>query len=370
VPKADPGGTPPGPPGAAPVQVLVVDDSALMREGMAAVLSEQGGMRVAVAADPVIAMSKIKVARPDVIVLDLEMPRMNGLTFLRKIMSEDPIPVVVCSGFAGPGSEKALRALGEGAVEIVTKPTLGVREFLQEEALRLVDSVRAAAQARLPVGRAVRSRPRRTARPALHAPPGGEPAGTIVAIGASTGGPEGLRTLLGALPADAPGIVVAQHMPGAYTGAFAARLDQDCRLAVKQAEDGDRLERGRVLIAPGDRHMLVDGHAPRYVVRLTQGPLVCRHRPSVDLLFRSVAATATSRAVGVLLTGMGDDGAAGLLEMRRAGAATISQDESTCVVFGMPKQAIARGAAERVLPLPRIPGAILWLDRDRTRRCP
>jgi two-component system chemotaxis response regulator CheB len=319
-------------------------------------------MTVTAAADPLIAMDKMKRVRPDVILLDLEMPRMDGLRFLRKIMAEDPIPVVVCSGLTGPGTEAGLRALEEGAVEVVTKPKLGVKGFLEESASVLVDVVRAAAHARLH-----RSSPRSTtpppgrdaSTPAAERPALQQPTGKVVAIGASTGGPEALRELLEALPADAPGVVIVQHMPEAFTRAFADRLARTCRVEVKEAADGDRVLEGRALIAPGNRHLRLRRSGARYTVEVADGPLVCRHRPSVDVLFRSVAQAAGPNAVGVILTGMGNDGAQGLLEMRRSGAATIAQDEATCVVFGMPKEAIAAGAADEVLPLPRIADAML-----------
>ena len=296
------------------------------------------------------------------ILLDLEMPRMDGLTFLRKIMAEDPIPVVVCSGLAGPGTEAGLRALEEGAVEIVTKPKLGVKAFLEESAMMLVDAVRAAA----------RARPRRPPPRSTSPPPGRDavsPAAEraalrlttdkVVAIGASTGGTEALRELLEALPPDAPGVVIVQHMPEVFTRAFADRLARTCRVEVKEAADGDRVLEGRALIAPGNRHLRLLRSGAHYTVEVADGPLVCRHRPSVDVLFRSVAQAAGPNAVGVILTGMGNDGAQGLLEMRRCGAATLAQDEATCVVFGMPKEAIAAGAADEVLPLPRIATAML-----------
>jgi two-component system chemotaxis response regulator CheB len=344
--------------------VLVVDDSAVVRQVMAAILSPARGMAATVASDPLIAMDKMRRIRPDVILLDLEMPRMDGLTFLRKIMAEDPIPVVVCSGLTGPATEAGLRALEEGAVEVVTKPRLNVKAFLEESASALVDAVRAAAQARV--------RPRRPAPRSTSPPPGRDaftPAAErpalrlttdkVVAIGASTGGTEALRELLQALPPDAPGVVIVQHMPEAFTRAFADRLARTCWVEVKEAADGDRVLEGRALIAPGNRHLRLLRSGSHYALEVADGPLVCRHRPSVDVLFRSVARAAGPNAVGVILTGMGSDGAQGLLEMRRAGAATIAQDEATSVVFGMPKEAIAAGAVDEVLPLPRIATAML-----------
>ncbi len=341
-----------------PVLVLVVDDSAVVRQFMTALLSQQPDMEVMVAADPIIAQRKIRETRPDVILLDLEMPRMDGLTYLRRLMEEvDPIPVVVCSSHAESGTEAALRALDEGAVEVVAKPRLGVREFLHEAALILIDTLKAAAQAR----RRRMLPPRLTADvvlPRRHGAPALGTAEKLVAIGASTGGVEALHLILGALPEDAPGIVAVQHMPGAFTAGFARRLDEDSRIRVREAADGDRVKRGTALIAHGDHHLTVVREGSRHVARLIDGPLVCRHRPSVDVLFRSVA-QAGPAAVGVILTGMGDDGAAGLLEMRQAGALTIAQDEASSVVFGMPREAIARGAAHRVLGLADIPAALI-----------
>ena len=348
------------------LQILVVDDSAVVRQVMTSILSPTRGMTVAVAADPLIAMDKMKRIRPDVILLDLEMPRMDGLTFLRKIMAEDPIPVVVCSGLTGPGTEAGLRALEEGAVEIVTKPRLGVKGFLEESVSVLVDAVRAAAHARL----RPRHPPRRSTPPPLRRDAvftaAEKPAlrlttDKVVAIGASTGGTEALRELLEALPPDAPGVVIVQHMPEVFTRAFADRLARTCWVEVKEAADGDRVIEGRALIAPGNRHLRLRRSGAHYTVEVADGPLVCRHRPSVDVLFRSVAQAAGPNAVGVILTGMGNDGAHGLLEMRRSGAATLAQDEATCVVFGMPREAIAADAVDEVLPLPRIATVMLEL---------
>ncbi len=327
-------------------------------------------MSVATAADPLIAMEKMRRQRPDVILLDLEMPRMDGLTFLQKIMAEDPIPVVVCSGLTGEGTEAALRAMEEGAVEIVTKPKLGVREFLHESAVMLLDAIRGAARARLkPLGPAfLRSAEQRLTAdavlPPFQKPPLTVTTDKVVAIGASTGGTEALRWVLEAMPPDVPGLVIVQHMPEMFTKAFAQRLNQTCRIEVKEAASGDRVIDGRALIAPGNRHALLVRSGAHYVVEVTDGPLVSRHRPSVDVLFRSVARAAGANAVGVIMTGMGDDGAEGLLEMKRAGAVTIAQDEASCVVFGMPKEAIARGAVDVVVALSQIPEVMLRKARS------
>ena len=342
------------------MKVLVVDDSAVVRQALSAILC-RAGMEVAVAADPVIARYKMAGTRPDVIVLDIEMPRVDGLTFLREIMAEAPLPVLVCSGLAGPGTEVALQALEEGAVHVVAKPRLGVKDFLEDSARDLVEAVRGAAQAR-PRRRAGPPEPRRRADAVLPARRPRALASTtlkVAAVGASAGGTEALRVLLEALPPDAPGLAIVQHMPDVFTGAFARRLAQTSRLEVKEAEDGDRILPGRALVAPGNRHLMVQRSGAHYLARLRDGPPVSRHRPSVDVLFRSAAQAAGRNAVGVILTGMGDDGAAGLLEMRQAGAHTIAQDEASCVVFGMPKEAIALGAAAEVLALDRIAGSVL-----------
>lgn len=356
-----------------PLRVLIVDDSAVVRQILSSLLAGAGDMAVTTAADPYIALRKMEQERPDVIVLDLELPRMDGLTFLRRLMREPaPVPVVVCSGHVGKGTEMALRALDEGAVEVLARPKIGVREFLQESAVTLADAVRAAAGARL-----AHRLPRRTAdavlpvrplpvrplpaQPHLAQRPAGSPgrAPRLIAIGASTGGPEAILRILEALPVDAPPLLIVQHMPEGFTTAFARRLDTTCRIAVKEAEDGDPVLAGRALLAPGNRHLLLVRRGAGWAAEVRDGPLVCRHRPSADVLFRSVAQEAGALAAGVILTGMGSDGADGLLEMRRAGAATYAQNEESCVVFGMPKEAIARGAAGEVLPLSEIPRALL-----------
>ncbi|HET6932304.1 MAG TPA: chemotaxis response regulator protein-glutamate methylesterase [Candidatus Acidoferrum sp.] len=346
------------------LKVLVVDDSAIVRQALMAILSEKRGFQVAVAADPLIAMDKMKKFAPDVILLDLEMPRMDGMTFLRKIMSRNPIPVVVCSGLTGSRTEAAIRALEIGAVDIITKPKIGVRGFLEESAVLLEDTVRAAATARVNKFRAlpelspVRVSPD-SVIPTVAIPACYQQKTKIVAIGASTGGTEALLHVLEQMPLDCPGIVAVQHMPEGFTAAFAKRLDGICAIEVREAADGDKVVPGRAYIAPGNRHLLVRRLGPAYFLEVREGPLVSRHRPSVNVLFRSVAQAAGSNAVGILMTGMGDDGADGLLEMKQAKAFTIAQDEASCVVFGMPREAILRGAADEVLPLTRIPSAIL-----------
>ncbi len=347
-----------------PLRVLVVDDSAVVRLSLAQILA-RAGMLVTAANDPIIAMEKMRRERPDVVVLDIEMPRMDGLTFLQKLMAEDPLPVVVCSGLAAPGSEAALCALEHGALDVVAKPRLGVKGFLEESAAAIVHVVRAASQAKV---RRRTPRPLPFVRhgadaviPAKARPAVRETTHKVVVVGASTGGTEALRELLEVLPPDAPGLAIVQHMPEVFTQQFAKRLDQACRIEVKEAADGDRLVPGRALIAPGNRHLVVRRSGALYFVHVVDGPPVSLHRPSVDVLFRSAAQAAGSNAVGVILTGMGDDGAAGMAELKAAGARTIAQDEETSVVFGMPKEAIALGAVDEVLPLPRIaPTVLRW----------
>jgi two-component system, chemotaxis family, protein-glutamate methylesterase/glutaminase len=346
------------------IRVLIVDDSAVVRQAMTEILSSDPQIEVmAVACDPFVAAERLSREIPDVITLDVEMPRMDGITFLKKIMSQHPIPVVMCSSLAGQGSDTALKALEYGAVEIIRKPLMGVKAFLEESRVIICDAVKAASMARVrriaPDMRKVA--PKLTADVILAKPTSRamlETTDKVVVVGASTGGTEALRVFLEAQPLDAPGIVIVQHMPEHFTKSFAGRLDGLCRITVKEAEDNDTVVRGRALIAPGNRHMLLKRSGARYYVEIKDGPLVCRHRPSVDVLFRSTARYAGKNAVGVIMTGMGDDGAKGLLEMKEAGATTIAQDEHSCVVFGMPKEAIKLGAVDRVLPLESIAYAI------------
>jgi two-component system chemotaxis response regulator CheB len=347
------------------IRVLIVDDSAVVRQTLKEVLSSDPEIEIiATAGDPFVAAERIQEQLPDVITLDIEMPRMDGLTFLKKIMSQHPIPVVICSSLADEGTQSAFKALEYGAVDIITKPRLGTKQYLEESRITLCQTVKAAAAARLRILRPSQMvEPKLTAdailSPAAHAM--AETTEKVVAIGASTGGTEALKTLLEALPADTPGIVIVQHMPELFTRAFANRLDGLCSITVKEAESNDTILRGRALIAPGNRHLLLKRSGARYYVEIKDGPLVCRHRPSVDVLFRSAARYAGPNAVGVILTGMGDDGARGMLEMKQAGAATIAQDEATCVVFGMPKEAIKFNGVDKVLPLESIAGAVLAL---------
>ncbi|MEO5363656.1 MAG: chemotaxis response regulator protein-glutamate methylesterase [Magnetococcus sp. DMHC-8] len=394
----------------AKIRVLIIDDSAVVRQTLTQILESDGDIEVVGAAqDPFVAAERLKTVVPDVITLDVEMPRMDGLTFLRKIMTQHPIPVVMCSSLAEEGSATALKALEYGAVDIITKPKMGTKTFLEESSIRICDAVKAAAMARLT--RMV-PRPEQTAsasgeRPvvvpaaaphrveraavdgshhvdrftaavqaghkvppkltadAMLPPPDAramvQTTEKVVVVGASTGGTEALRVFLEALPADAPGMVIVQHMPENFTSAFANRLNTLCQVTVKEASNEDSVVRGRVLIAPGNKHTLLKRSGARYLVEVKEGPLVSRHRPSVDVLFRSAARYAGKNAVGVIMTGMGDDGARGMLEMKQAGATNIAQDEHSCVVFGMPKEAIKHGGVDIVKPLDKIAAEVIRL---------
>jgi two-component system chemotaxis response regulator CheB len=339
----------------------------VVRQSLSDVLSDDPQIEViGTASDPFVAAERISQQIPDVITLDIEMPRMDGLTFLEQIMTQHPIPVVICSSLAEEGAQSTLRALELGAVDIIAKPRFGTKQFLQDSRIVICEAVKAAAEARMRTFQPSRMvQPKLTADAILSAATGAmlETTDKVVVIGASTGGTEALKTLLETLPPDAPGIAIVQHMPEMFTRAFANRLDGLCHITVKEAEANDTILRGRALIAPGNHHMLLKRSGARYFVDIKEGPLVCRHRPSVDVLFRSAARYAGKNAVGVLLTGMGDDGARGMLEMKQAGAATIAQDEATSLVFGMPKEAIKLGAADKVLPLEAVGGAILGLTR-------
>jgi two-component system chemotaxis response regulator CheB len=361
------------------IRVLIVDDSAVVRQVLSAQLGQDPSIEViAAVADPLFAMNRMRIEWPDVIVLDVEMPRMDGVTFLRKIMEERPTPVVICSTLTERGAATTLDALAAGAVAIVTKPKIGLKKFLEDSSADLVSAVKAAGSANvlrlkpgLPAG-AGRAQPKLSATTASGAKHPAdvvlalrgshamqETTERIVALGTSTGGTQALEQVLTALPRGSPGIVVVQHMPEKFTAAFAARLDGLCDVEVSEAVNGERLLPGHVLIAPGGKHMTLRRSGAYYYVDVTDGPLVNRHKPSVDVLFRSVAKFAGANAIGVIMTGMGNDGARGLLEMREAGAATAAQDEASCVVFGMPKEAIAVGGAKTVLPLSRIAQAIV-----------
>lgn len=359
------------------IRVLIVDDSASVRMTLSEIIGSDPDLEVmATAADPYVAVERIRQEVPDVMFLDIELPRMDGLTFLRKIMSQRPIPVVICSSLAEAGSDTLMQALEAGAIDVVTKPRVDTAEFLKDSRMRICDAAKAAAYAKF---RGVhKAAPALTVEAKLNAdtiiPPHSEARAAsvrakmpvtepIVCIGASTGGTEALREVLEKLPAASPAILIVQHMPEKFTYAFAKRLNGLCAVAVKEAEDGDLVQAGRALIAPGNRHMVLQRSGSRYTVNIVDGPHVSRHRPSVDVLFRSAAQAAGRNAMGVILTGMGDDGARGLLEMRQAGSFTVAQDEESSVVFGMPKEAIGRGAAGKVLPLSQVAGEITSYGR-------
>ena len=373
------------------IKVMVVDDSAVMRQVMGRVLEADPELElIGAAADPLLAMERMKRQWPDVIVLDVEMPHMDGITFLRKIMGEHPTPVVICSTLTEKGAQVSVDALAAGAVAIVTKPKLGLRDFLTGSARELINTIKTAAVSR------VRGSVNRVPRPLEPRPPSPAPSRTslaprsiapsslaprakntadvvlpaatrpvlettqrIVALGTSTGGTQALEELLTELPAVCPGLVIVQHMPEQFTSAFAQRLDRLSALDVREARHNDRVIQGRALIAPGGKHLLLKRSGAQYFVEVVDGPLVSRHRPSVDVLFRSVARAAGRNALGIIMTGMGDDGANGLLEMRNAGARTVAQDEESCVVYGMPKEAVKRGAVEKILPLSALGREIL-----------
>jgi len=342
----------------APVSVFIVDDSAVVRQVLSAILGADPGIRVAgVAPDPIFALQKMQRDWPDVIILDVEMPRMDGITFLKKLMRERPTPVVICSTLTEKGADTTLQALSAGAVDIITKPKIGLRDFLQAGVQHMVQVLKAAARARSVVLRA-QSQSVATDRKPIAPVAMPRPTDQVVALGTSTGGTQALEEVLRRLPVNCPGTVVVQHMPEKFTAAFAQRLNQLCRCEVREAVDGDRVIPGLILIAPGGRHMQLRRSGAQYRVAVIDGPPVNRHKPSVDVLFRSVAGTAGRNALGIIMTGMGDDGAKGLLAMRQAGAHTIAQDRDSCVVFGMPKEAIETGAAAEVLPLTQMASAI------------
>jgi two-component system chemotaxis response regulator CheB len=352
-----------------PIRVLIVDDSASVRQMLTSILNEDPDIEVmGAASDPFVAARRLQEEVPDVIILDIEMPRMDGITFLRKIMAQRPIPVIICSTLTEEGSDIMFEAFEAGAVDILPKPRVDTRQALQESSMRLRDAVKTAARARVRVGRAHRMiiEEKLTADAIMPAPIVGRASPVtdrIVCIGVSTGGTEALRDVLEVLPRRTPGILIVQHMPGGFTAAFAKRLNGLCQIDVKEAEDGDVVAPGSAYIAPGGRHMLLQRTGKRYHIAIKDGPPVSRHRPSADVLFRSAAQYAGSNALGIIMTGMGDDGAKGLLEMRKLGAATRAQDEESCVVFGMPKEAIACGAVEKVVSLTQIPREILaWQD--------
>ncbi len=351
------------------IKVLIVDDSAVVRETLSQLLSESPEFEVVgTASDPYFAAERLRTVVPDVITLDIEMPRMDGLSFLRRLMQQHPLPVVICSSVAEERSQNALAALDYGAVEIIEKPKVGTKQFLEESRIQVYDAIRAAHASRrgLKKRRIVTTmgvEPKRTADVILSRPTGKhhvpETTEKLIVVGASTGGTEALREFLEVMPLNCPGIVIVQHRPEKFTAAFANRLNGICEISVKEAQNNDSVITGHALIAPGNKHMLLKRSGARYYVEIKEGPLVSRHRPSVDVLFRSAAHYAGTNAIGVIMTGMGDDGARGMAEMHEAGAYTIAQDEETCVVYGMPQEAVKHGGVDESLPLPAIAGKAL-----------
>jgi two-component system chemotaxis response regulator CheB len=355
------------------IRVLIVDDSAVVRQTLTSILQTDPKIEVMdTAGDPYYAAKIMQNDVPDVITLDIEMPRMDGLTFLRKIMRQHPIPVVIISSLTAKGTLTALRALEYGAVEIITKPQLGTKLFLEESRIKLCDVVKAAAKANLKRKIAspnpIEVTPKLSADAVLaksYAHSMIKTTEIVVAVGASTGGTEALSVFLKAFPADCPGIVIVQHMPEMFTKTFANRLNEQCKISVKEAEDKDTILRGRALIAPGNKHMMVKRSGAKYYVEVIDGPLVNRHRPAVDVLFRSTAQHAGANAIGIIMTGMGDDGARGMVEMKEAGAMTIAQDEKSSVVFGMPKEAIKHDAVLKILSLEQIAPFVQKYDQTK-----
>ena len=349
------------------IKVLIVDDSALIRSVMREIISSQSDMEVVgVAPDPLVARELIKQTNPDVLTLDVEMPKMDGLDFLEKLMRLRPMPVLMVSSLTERGSEITMRALELGAVDFVTKPKISIQSGMREYTELIADKIRAAAKARIRARTLASAGAVSGALPALRNPLTSSE--KLIIIGASTGGTEAIREFLMQMPSDCPGILIAQHMPEGFTTSFARRLDTLCKISVREAAGDERILPGHAYIAPGHSHLLLARSGANYVTRIEQSEPVNRHRPSVDVLFRSAALAAGKNAVGVILTGMGKDGAAGLLEMKHAGAYTFAQDEASCVVFGMPREAIALGAADEVAPLGELPAMVLdYLARQGGR---
>lgn len=346
------------------IKVMIVDDSAVARSVLQETLARAPDMRVtATAPDPLFALPKMQNDWPDVIITDIEMPRMDGIRFVREIMQQRPTPMVVCSSLTEAGSVTAFQALDAGAFSIITKPALDVSGFLRRNGEEILATVRAAAAADVRRNRLTSGpTPIVTATPPTRRSALARTTDRMIAVGISTGGTQALEYLLTRLPADNPGLVIVQHMPAEFTRQFANRLDKLCALEVKEAEDGDRIQNGRVLIAPGGRHMRVQRSGAQYRVVIFDAPPVSRHRPSVDVLFRSVAAEVGANAMGIIMTGMGDDGARGLKEMVEAGAVTVAQDEASCVVYGMPREAVKLGAAQTSVSLYDLPA---FINRSR-----
>lgn len=355
------------------INVLIVDDSAVVRMAISKVLSKEKSINISAAvADPIFAMKRMDIEWPDVIVLDIEMPRMDGITFLKKIMAERPTPVVICSTLTTKGAETTMQALDAGALTIITKPKIGLKDFLEESANDLIHAVKSAANSN--VKNIIQKKPTVLVPPAAKLSADAvlsqatsamtKTTEKVVAIGTSCGGTQALEYILSALPRVCHGIVIVQHMPEKFTAAFAERVNKISQIEVIEAKNGDRVIPGRALIAPGDKHMMLTRSGAQYKVDVRDGPLVNRHRPSVDVLFRSAAKCAGKNAVGFIMTGMGDDGAAGLKEMHDAGSYTVAQDEASCVVFGMPKEAIKRGGVDKVTSLQNIVTEIINIKDD------
>jgi two-component system chemotaxis response regulator CheB len=351
------------------IKVIVIDDSAVVRQVNKETLEREPDIEViAAVSDPLYALDRMKLNWPDVIVTDIEMPRMDGITFLKKIMAEHPTPTVICSSLAEKGAAATMEAMAAGALSIITKPKMGVKQFLQESSNDIVSAVRAAARANMrrvhpgavaPVAGTKLTADAMLAAKAASSVAMANTTDKVIAIGTSTGGTQALEAVLTKLPATTTGIVIVQHMPEKFTAMFAERLNTLCKLEVREAKDGDRVLPGRALIAPGGMHMMLKRSGAQYYVEVKDGPVVNRHKPSVDVLFRSVAQVAGRNALGVIMTGMGDDGARGMKEMHDAGAQTVAEDESTCVVFGMPKVAIDMGGVDKIVPLDKIPQEII-----------
>ncbi|EMJ89511.1 chemotaxis response regulator protein-glutamate methylesterase [Leptospira kirschneri serovar Pomona] len=345
------------------IQVFIIDDSAVVRQVLTQILNKDPEIEIiGFASDPIFAFEKLSSIWPDVFILDIEMPRMDGISFLKKIMSEKPTPVIICSSLAEKESETAVLAMKLGAVDVIEKPKIGLKNFLEESEILFIDSVRAASNARIKIhsfqnddskffenhkqSKADFSKINTTDK--------------LIAIGTSTGGTQALEFILTQLNVHCPGIVIVQHMPEKFTETFANRLNQICKIQIKEAKDGDRIQLGSAYIAPGNKHMEIFLSGAQFHIRVLDGPLVNRHRPSVDTLFHSVAKIAGKNAKGIIMTGMGNDGANGLLKMKQSGAHTIAQDETSCVVFGMPKEAILKGAVDTILPLSKIVGEVQY----------
>lgn len=358
------------------IKVMVVDDSAVIRQVFSRIIKQDPQLElVAAVNDPLLALNRMKVSMPDVIVLDVEMPKMDGLTFLKLIMNDNPVPVVMCSTLTEKGSKTTMQAIADGAVDFITKPKLGAKGFLEESAATLVDVIKSAAKAN--VGKLKKNASLISEGEGLDkllsknevlleksASAMTRTTDRVIAIGTSTGGTQALEVVLSQLPKTAPGLIIVQHMPEKFTAAFASRLNSVCQIKVKEAENGDRVLQGQALIAPGSHHMVLNRSGARYFVEIKEGPLVSRHRPSVDVLFRSTAKIAGKNAVGIIMTGMGSDGASGMLEMHDAGAFTIAQDEASSVVYGMPKEAVKLGAVDKIVSLSEVSGEICSFSEE------